>query len=80
MLAHFIGSLFLPELGDFTVDGTKEEVLKFKEWLVEQPHKDKIVIEGNHDIVKLVPLAEILSPVCHFLKDSSITLHGMYLG
>ena len=36
--------------GDFTVRGTREETVKFAEWLTKQPYKHKIVIAGNHEL------------------------------
>jgi len=36
--------------GDFTMDGIPEKVLAFNNWLGKLPHKNKIVIAGNHDV------------------------------
>lgn len=36
--------------GDFTDNGTEEEVLDFLNWLIELPYPHKIFITGNHDI------------------------------
>jgi len=37
--------------GDFTKNGTLEEVVKFNTWLGKLPHQHKIIIAGNHDLV-----------------------------
>lgn len=43
----------LLHLGDFAIDGPSRPriaaLLKFDEWLAEQPHPVKIVLRGNHD-------------------------------
>ena len=36
--------------GDFTEQGTEEEVLDFLNWFIELPCKHKIFITGNHDL------------------------------
>lgn len=35
--------------GDATSTGTTDEVTKFLDWFVSQPHGHKILIAGNHD-------------------------------
>lgn len=37
--------------GDFTNHGSLEEVREFALWLSVQPHKYKIVVPGNHDMI-----------------------------
>ena len=36
--------------GDFTDNGTEEEVLNFLNWFIELPYSHKIFITGNHDL------------------------------
>ena len=36
--------------GDFTLHGTRAEVVAFNHWLGRLPHRHKVVIAGNHDI------------------------------
>ena len=35
--------------GDFTMEGTLEEVQAFASWWHAQPHAQKVLIAGNHD-------------------------------
>ncbi|TXH11814.1 MAG: hypothetical protein E6R04_00965, partial [Spirochaetes bacterium] len=35
--------------GDLTIGGTIEQLIAFRQWLVAQPQKHKVVIAGNHD-------------------------------
>lgn len=37
--------------GDFTYKGTVKEITRFNSWLGTLPHKHKIVIAGNHDLL-----------------------------
>lgn len=37
--------------GDFTSMGRPEEIESFAEWFNDQPHKYKIVVPGNHDLM-----------------------------
>jgi len=43
------GDIFL-HCGDFTEDGTAQEIAAFNAWLAQVPHKHKVVIPGNHDL------------------------------
>eukprot|EP00494_Astrolonche_serrata_P000174 UN00176 len=40
----------LVHTGDFTDNGSPEEVRAFAAWFESQPHKHKLVISGNHDV------------------------------
>lgn len=50
-------NLFIPEgdilvvAGDFCNRGTVDEVIEFNAWLGTLPHKYKVVVPGNHDLV-----------------------------
>ena len=35
--------------GDFSHQGTEEEVLDFLNWFIDQPHRWKLFVTGNHD-------------------------------
>jgi len=37
--------------GDFTLRGTVQELKNFDKWLGTLPHKHKIVVAGNHDLI-----------------------------
>ena len=37
--------------GDFTNHGTIQEITSFNSWWASQPHKYKIVVPGNHDLM-----------------------------
>jgi len=41
----------LVHCGDFTNHGSLGEVHQFAKWMAEQPHKTKIVVPGNHDMI-----------------------------
>jgi len=71
--------------GDFTQKSTLEEVLSFKSFLQSLPHQYKVVIPGNHDILKIPnegticepsKIKELLQDVCVYLDESSVTLFG----
>ena len=41
----------LVHTGDFTNHGTLQQTLDFVEWFASQPHKIKICVPGNHDMI-----------------------------
>ena len=47
--------------GDFTDNGTEEEVLNFLNWFVELPYPHKIFITGNHVSRPCVQVFETLA-------------------
>lgn len=56
--------------GDFTEQGTEEEVLNFLNWFIELPYKHKIFITGNHDLCLWdAEGIEDLPENVHFLQD-----------
>jgi Icc-related predicted phosphoesterase len=78
--------------GDFLAAGREFELRDFVEWLRTQPVNDIIVIAGNHDIclqrddMWSMVAAEIVKrtsrdiknpPKVHYLRDSSVTIHGL---
>jgi Icc-related predicted phosphoesterase len=40
----------LVHCGDFTYKGRQEEITDFLDWFLDLPHKNKILIAGNHDV------------------------------
>ena len=64
--------------GDFTENGTEEEVLDFLNWFISLPYAHKIFITGNHDIC-LWDAEEIeeLPDNVHFLQDRSCEINGI---
>jgi Icc-related predicted phosphoesterase len=65
--------------GDFTGRGRIEEITKFNHELSLLPHKRKIVIAGNHDILfETNPtLARSLLTGCDYLEDSGVEIEGI---
>lgn len=58
--------------GDFTEQGTEEEVLDFLNWFIELPYKHKIFVTGNHDLCLWdAEGIEDLPDNVHFLQDRS---------
>lgn len=63
--------------GDLTVDGTKEEYLKFVDDFTRLPHPYKIFIAGNHDIFLADHKPDNLPEGITYLEDSFIVLDGI---
>jgi Icc-related predicted phosphoesterase len=65
--------------GDFTMRGTEREISAFDEWLASLPHRDKVVIAGNHDrLFEEEPrIARSLIRHAEYLQDSGITIGGI---
>eukprot|EP01017_Pseudomicrothorax_dubius_P051647 TRINITY_DN9989_c0_g1_i1.p1 TRINITY_DN9989_c0_g1~~TRINITY_DN9989_c0_g1_i1.p1 ORF type:complete len:206 (-),score=19.40 TRINITY_DN9989_c0_g1_i1:44-661(-) len=78
--------------GDFTMTGTKDEVIEFNNWLKKQDFKYKVVISGNHEhtfepahyetMKHLMEyeedpnVAKACLKDCIYLEDSSVELFG----
>lgn len=69
----------LVHAGDFTNLGTLPEVAHFTSWLRRQPHKDKLLIAGNHDFLfqDHRSLACSLVDGITYLEDASVTINGV---
>lgn len=72
--------------GDFTFMGDPLPVHKFGKWLKSLPHKDKIVIAGNHDrSFEYLPeyaegiLRDATDKTVHYLMDKAITVQGLHI-
>jgi len=68
--------------GDFSPKGEIEMVHSFANWLGKLPHKEKIVVAGNHDKTfesgDLRCLAEgYIKNVAHYLIDSEVVINGV---
>ena len=64
--------------GDFSDNGTEEEVLDFLNWFIELPHSHKIFVTGNHDLCLWdADDIEDLPDNVHFLQDKGITINGV---
>ena len=59
--------------------GRVEEIAKFNGWLGTLPHRYKILIAGNHDLLfETEPaFAEDLITNAVYLRDSSVTVGGI---
>lgn len=64
--------------GDFTQNGTENEVLDFLNWFIDFPYAHKIFVVGNHDLC-LWDAFEIedLPENVHFLQDRSVTINDV---
>ena len=68
----------LVHTGDFTNNGTEEEVLDFLNWLIVQPYQHKIFVTGNHDLCLWdAEGIEDLPADLHFLQDSGVEIEGV---
>jgi Icc-related predicted phosphoesterase len=65
--------------GDLTGRGTLPEVHAAIAWLEGMPHRDKIVISGNHDFLfeRENALARSLMTKLTYLEDSEVTVQGL---
>lgn len=63
--------------GDFTEDGTEEEVKDFIEWLCGLSYSHKIFIAGNHDNCLYGANIEGLPDNVHYLCNEGITIDGI---
>lgn len=66
--------------GDFCNKGYYMDVLKFNSFLKGLPHKNKVVIAGNHDIIfeeDLNLAKSLLDDSIHYLQDSEVVIDGV---
>ncbi len=64
--------------GDMGMAGTEDEIIKFLNWFMDQPHAHKIFVAGNHDDRIWGEQIEGLDTNCHFLDNSGITIGGVH--
>lgn len=70
----------LVHCGDFCGAGTFEEYEEFLDWFESQPHRHKIFVAGNHDMVleKEPERCRTLVPASvHYLEDSGVECDGV---
>jgi len=63
--------------GDFTLNGTEDEVLDFLKWFIALPYKNKIFVAGNHDDCLYGADIDGLPDDTHYLCGSGITIDGI---
>lgn len=64
--------------GDFTDNGTEQEVLDFLNWYIALPYKHKIFVTGNHDLCLWDATGiEDLPGNVHFLQDCGCEIDGV---
>lgn len=70
----------LVHAGDFSLGGAPREVEEFFAWLDKQPHRYKIVVAGNHDLLfEYAPdYARAMVPAnVSYLEDSGCEIEGL---
>jgi len=64
--------------GDFSHNGTEDEVLDFLNWFIDLPYPQKIFVTGNHDLCLWdAEGIEDLPDNVHFLQDIGTVIDGM---
>lgn len=66
--------------GDFMTYGNRaEEIARFNDWLVKQPHRHKIVIAGNHDLLfeSHPNFARSFLTAAVYLENSGVEIEGL---
>ncbi|MBP5375021.1 MAG: metallophosphatase domain-containing protein [Bacteroidaceae bacterium] len=64
--------------GDFTENGTEEEVLDFLNWYINLPYRYKIFVTGNHDLCLWdAKDIEDLPDNVFFLQDRGVIIDGV---
>lgn len=64
--------------GDFTDNGTEEEVLDFLNWFIDLPYAHKIFVTGNHDLCLWdAEDIEDLPENVYFLQDRGCEINGV---
>lgn len=64
--------------GDFTEQGTEQEVLDFLNWFIELPYRHKIFVTGNHDFCLWdAEGIEDLPENVHFLQDKGCEIEDI---
>ena len=64
--------------GDFTENGTEEEVIDFLDWYYNLPYKYKLFVIGNHDLcLRKAKNIDKLPDNVFFLQDRGVTIEGV---
>lgn len=75
----------LVHCGDFSMLGQVSELIVFLNWFAQQPHKNKILVAGNHDLIFQYNPTSARGWVdfvtnefgkIHYLQDSGVELEG----
>lgn len=69
----------LVHAGDMTSHGRLAQIEDFNKWISSFPHKNKIVISGNHDwgFQKQSKQARELLASCIYLQDENVEIEGV---
>lgn len=69
----------LVHAGDLTVDGGVDDVARFDDWLASLPHRQKVVVCGNHDWCFQRRPAEARARLRHavYLEDQAAVIDGL---
>jgi len=76
------GDVFV-HCGDFTRDGSEADVIEFAAWLRSLPHRQLVVVAGNHDFLfendpdVARELLGSIGPRLAYLEDSGVTIDGL---
>ena len=74
------GDVFI-HAGDFTSHGTIENLLDFCSWIEKLPHKHKIIIAGNHDMIAqkmpLIVRESVMRSGGKYLIDEPVTVDSV---
>ncbi|MCA8922097.1 MAG: metallophosphatase domain-containing protein [Planctomycetes bacterium] len=66
--------------GDYSTHGAPDEFFEFTAWFAAQPHRHKLMVAGNHDVVlEQNPEACLpqLPPSITYLRDRAVTVEGV---
>ena len=66
--------------GDATINGTRDEIKRFAEWITSLPHRNKIFVAGNHDWLferDNEAARSMLGNSVIYLQDSLAAVEGM---
>lgn len=65
--------------GDMSMHGSSRAIGAFNGWLGTLPHRDKIVICGNHDMLfeRNLGVGRLLMSNCRYLQDEAAEIGGM---
>src|SRR3712207_5190443 len=68
----------LVHTGDFTKVGAEKDVRAFDRWLASLPHREKVIVAGNHDFCfERTRDARDWITAAHYLEDSGATVSGL---
>lgn len=70
----------LVHAGDFTSRGTEKQIRAFAKWMKSLPHKHKVVIAGNHDLMfenDARWAQKLIEDSCTYLQDGSVLIDGV---